>query len=157
MAAGGVLGKGCKVAYSAASPVSWVQVTQLIDMTIPTEIADRIDNTMHSTAGSLKRSMPGLVSVGDPTVTVVSDLDPATSPSQAYMRARQKDQTTIWCRMEVPVNRAKTLFMGFTFQAAVANYEPATPVADRQTTKFTLMFDGDSIQDDAASGATAIT
>jgi hypothetical protein len=156
MALGGVLGKGCKVAYSTASPVSWVQVTQLIDLTIPTQIADRVDNTMHSTAGSLKRSMPGLVSVGDPTITVVQDLDPATCASQAYLRARQVDQTTVWFRLEVPVNRAKTLFMGFVFQAAVANYEPSTPIADRQTTKFTLMFDGESIQEDAASGASSI-
>lgn len=157
MALGGVLGKGCKAAYSASSPVSWTGIEQLIDMTIPTQIADRVDNTMHSTTGALKRSMPGLVTVGDPAVTVVQDLDPATSPGQAALRSYQEAQTTIWIRMEVPVNRAKTLFMGFVFQAAVANYEPSTPIADRQTTKFTFLFDGDSIQEDAAVGASAIT
>lgn len=157
MALGGVLGNGCKVAYSATSPITWVNVPSLVDMAIPTMVADRVDNTVHSTTSNLKRSMAGLQSVGDPSFTVVQDLDPSTSPAQAALRVFQASGSTVWFRMEVPVNRAKTLFMGYEYQASVANYEPSTPIGDRQTTKFTLMFDGEEIADDLTSGASEIT
>jgi hypothetical protein len=158
MAAGGVLGNGCKVAYSVVeSPATWVPIPELIDMGIPTLVADRVDSTVHSTTSNLKKSMPGMQTVGDPWFTVVQDLNPVTSAAQAALRGYQAAGTTISFRMEVPVTRAKDSFLGYEFEAAVANYEPAVPIGDRQTTKFTLMFDGDSIRTDAAVGASQIT
>lgn len=157
MATGGVLGNGCKVAYSASSPVSWTGVTQVTDITFPTWVADKVNIDTHSTTNKLHRSMAGMITVGDPGFTVLSDFDPATSADQAALRGYNTTGTSIWFRFEVPVNRAKTLFWGITFQASVLSYEPATPIDDKQTTRFNLSFDGDNIQEDQASGASSIS
>lgn len=156
MATGGILGNGCKVAYSASSPVSWTAVGQVNDITFPTWVADKVNIDTHSVTNKLHRVMAGMITVGDPGFTVLSDFDPATSPGQAALRAYNKAGTSIWFRFEVPVNRAKTLFWGIVFQASVLSYEPATPIDDKQTTRFNLTFDGDDIQEDSASAVSAI-
>ena len=84
-------------------------------------------------------------------------MDPATSADQAQLRTWNRDGTSVWWRIEVPVNRAKSSFFGVEFEASVKSIEPATPIADKQTTRFNLSFDGDDIYDDAAAGASEIT
>lgn len=158
MATGGVLGNGIKVAYSATSPVSWTRINQVTDVTFPTYQRDMIEITTHDPTNSFKRFMPGLTAIGDPTVTVLSDFDPSTSADQDALRAANLTGSSMWFRIEVPTDRARTKFRGVTFSAAVRNFEPATPINDKQTTKFTLVFDGSTgIQWDAAAGATSIT
>lgn len=157
MAQGGVLGNGCKVAYSAASPISWLGVGQLRDVTFPTWEADKVDITTHSVTNKFKRYMAGLIEIGDPGFTVLSDLDPATDTAQNALRGYNKTGDSLWWRIEVPVNRAKTLFWGIEFQASVKNFSPETPIDGAQTTRFELSFDGTDIGFDLASGASEIS
>lgn len=157
MAQGGILGNGCKVAYSATSPVTWVGVDNVIDITFPTYVADDINIDTHSVTNNLHKIMPGMISVGAPGFTVLSDMDPSTSPDQAQLRSWNRSGTSVWFRIEVPVNRAKTSFFGIEFEASVKSVEPATPIADKQTTRYNLSFDGDDIYDDVAAGASEIS
>lgn len=156
MAQGGILGNGCKIAYSATSPTSWNEVGQLTDLVFPTWQADKVNITTHSGTNKLKRYMAGLIEVGNPGFTVLSDFDPATDAAQAALRGYNKTGDSLWWRIEVPVNRARTSFLGFEFQASVQNYSPATPIDNVQSTKFELSFDGEDIAEDLAVGASQI-
>src|SRR5512140_220362 len=107
MSQGGVLGNGCKVAYSASSPVSWIGVGQIREITFPTWEADKVDITTHSVTNKLKRSMAGLIEVGAPGFVCLSDLDPATDTAQAALQAANATGSSLWWRFEVPVNRTR--------------------------------------------------
>lgn len=157
MAQGGVLGNGCKVAYSAASPISWTSVGQLRDITFPTWEADKVEMTTHSVTNKFKRYMAGLIEIGDPAFTALSDLDPSTDAAQAALRAYNKAGTSLWWRFEVPTNRERTLFMGVEFQASIKNFSPATPIDDVQTTEYQLSYDGTDVAWDLAAGSTEIS
>lgn len=157
MAQGGVLGNGCKVAYSAASPITWVNIGQQRDITFPTFEADKVEITTHSVTNNLRRFMSGLITVGDPGFTVLSDLDPATDAAQAFLRNANKLGTQLWFRIEVPVNRARTLFWGVEFLASVKNFAPATPIDDVQTVRYELSFEGTDLGYDAAAAASEIS
>lgn len=157
MATGGILGNGSKVAYSLNSPLSWTKVGQVTDITFPTWVADKVNIDTHSTSNKLHRTMAGMIAVGDPSFTVLSDFDPASSADQSQLRTWNKDGTSVWWRLEVPVNRAKTSFFGLEFKASVLSFEPATPIADKQTTKFNLSFDGEDIYWDGAAAASEIS
>lgn len=157
MATGGVLGNGCKAAYSLNSPLSWTAVTQLIDLSFPSWVADRVNKDTHSTTNKLHRNMPGMITVGDPGFTTLGDMDPATSPDWDQIRQWNIDGTKVWWRFEVPTNRAKTLFRGLEFEASVAEIVPAVPIADKQTSATKLMFEGDDVYWDAAAGASEIS
>jgi hypothetical protein len=157
MAQGGLLGNGTKVAYSSSSPVSWTAIRQVVDVVFPTYVADDVNIDTHSTTNKLHRTMAGLISVGNASVTVLSDPDPATGTDQAFLNARNLDGTSIWLRIERPVNRARTSFYGIVFSCTVKSSQPATPIADKQTTVYEFQFDGDSIQVDAAAGASSIS
>lgn len=157
MAQGGVLGNGCKVAYSTSSPITWIGIGQLRDITFPTFQADKVEITTHSVINKLKRYMAGLIEVGDPAFTVLSDFDPATDTAQAALRGYNKTGVSIWWRFEVPVNRARTSFWGVEFQASVKNFSPETPIDGAQVTKFELSFDGDDLGFDTAAAASEIS
>jgi hypothetical protein len=157
MARGGLLGNGTKVAYSAASPVSWTAIAQVTDVVFPTFVADDVNIDTHSVTNKLHRTMAGLITVGNPSVTVLSDGNPVTSPDQAFLEQANADGTSVWFRIERPVNRERTSFIGIVFSATVKSFSPSTPIADKQTTVFELQFDGDSIQKDAAVGASSIS
>lgn len=153
MAQGGLLGNGTKVGYSTTENGPWTEVTQVIDVVFPTWESGKVEITTHQVGNKLRRYMPGLIEVGDPSFTVLSDFDPATAADQAQLIAWNADGTSVWWRFEVPVNRAQTSFRGVEFQAGILNFSPATPIDDKQTTQYTLSFDGESITWDAAVGA----
>ena len=145
MALGGILGNGMKIGYSAASPVSWNAIGQLLDIPdLPGITADKIDSTIHSTGG-WKRSFPGLKSVNDVTMTLLSDHDSATSPSHAAMWTLNAAGTTVWWRIEVPSDRAMTEYAAWEFQGNISAVSAKTPIDDRQTTEVTIQFDGTSL------------
>ena len=144
MAQGGILGNGVRVAYSSSSPVSWQRLDQLLDISFPTFVADDIDSTVHGTS-KLKRSMPGMVEVSEMTLTLLSDLDSATTPEQDALWDLNQAGTTVWWRVEVPVERDQSKCVPFEFQGYVKSWEPATPIDDRQTLNVVIRFDGDSL------------
>jgi hypothetical protein len=156
MAKGGVLGNGFKVAYSLTSPVSWVEMDDVLDMTFPTWQAAKVEITTSSVTNKLRRYMAGLIEVGDPGFTVLADFNPVTSPNQSALRAANKTGASLWWRFEVPTNRERTEFWGITFQAGVLNYNPDTPIDGRQTVHFDLSFDGEDIIEDPTAGASQI-
>lgn len=156
MAKGGILGNGCKVAFSANSPISWTEVEEMREVTFPTWEADKVEITTHSVVNKLKRYMAGLIEVGDPSFVVLQDLNPSTSPEQATLIAANKNGTSMWWRIEVPTNRARTQFFGIEFQASVKNFAPDVPIDGAQTTRYTLTFDGEDIGFDLAAGASEI-
>jgi len=153
---GGILGNGTIVAYSELSPISWVEIEQRREVVFPTEEADKVEITTHSLTNKRKRYMPGLVDVGDPSVLVLTDMNPATSPDQAFLRAAQKSGESILLRIEVPVDRERTSFLGTELQVGVKNFSPDTPIDGVQTTRFTFTFDGEDITEDEAVGASEI-
>jgi hypothetical protein len=156
MAQGGLPGNGVKVGYSTVEGGPWTEVEQIVDVVFPTWEAAKVEITTHQVGNKLRRYMPGMIEVGDPSLTVLSDFDPSTSPDQAQLIEWNQEGTSVWWRFEVPTNRAQTSFRGVEFQAGVLNFSPATPIDDRQTTQYTLSFDGETINWDEAVGASQI-
>lgn len=155
MATGGVDGNGVKVAYSLTSPISWVTVPQLLDESIPTFSSDEIDTTVHSTS-KYKRSIPGMITVGDFTFKVLADLDEVTTPSHNALAQLNVDGTTVWWRVEIPTNREKTRFKAWEFQGYIKEFKPSAAIGAREEIDVTVKFDGTSFTRYAA-GASAIS
>jgi hypothetical protein len=147
MPTGGTLGNGVKVGYSANSPMSYTKVTQLLDVAVPQLVADRIEKTTHGSAG-YKSFMSGLKDVSPMELTVLTDWDPATSPSHNGLLQLSKTKNTVWWRIEIPVSRdlSTTLFQRIIFQGSVSGFAPATPIADKQSFKATIQFEGTDIE-----------
>ncbi len=144
MALNGVLGNGVKVAYSASSPVSWTAVGQILDQDIPGLEPDEVETTVHSTTSDLRRHIRGLIDVSELKLMLLQDLDESTSPVQDALFDYQAAGTTIWWRVEVPVNRAKTKFTAFEFQGWVKEFKPQAKIGDKQQLDVSIRFDGDS-------------
>lgn len=145
MALGGVLGNGMKVGYSLASPMSWVRIGQLMDIPdFPQLISDEVDTMVHGTS-RIKTTMPGMIEPPEVSLDMLADFDPATMPSQEVLRTLQRDGTTVYWRIEAPVNRAQTSFRSWEFSAWVKEWSPSVPIEDKQTLHCVLKFDGPSV------------
>ena len=153
MALGGILGNGTFIAYSANSPHVWTKLGQLSDVTFFTYVSDDVNIDTHSRTNKLHKTMPGLITVSNITAVVLSDLNPSTSADQAAMRSYNATGTAIWIRIEAPVNRERTSFMGVELLCSVKSYQPTTPIGDVQKTTIELQFNGDDVYWDAAAGA----
>ena len=140
MALDGMIGNGIKVGYSAASPVSWTKIGQLLSIDPPQFTSDKIDRTVSGT-NRYKRSLPGMAEVSDLQMEILGDLDSATSPEQAAMLALFKTGEKVDWRIEVPVNRSQTSFRPMEFQGYVQSWRYGAPIDDRQTLTVTVAFD----------------
>jgi len=144
MALGGNIGNGTKVAYSAASPVAWSKVAQLLDVSkFLSLVANDVDTTVHSTS-RIMTSMPGMFPVPEIDLDLLADLNETTSPSQEALRNYQANGTTLYWRVEIPTDRAQTLFRGFEFQAYLKSWDlsKTTQIANRQEIAAILKFAG---------------
>lgn len=156
MAQGGLLGNGVKVGVSTGSPVSWTRILQVTDVVPPQFTADKVNIDTHSTTNNLHRNRAGLNDVSDATVTTLSDLNPVTNPGGEVLRLANSNGTTVWIRIEIPVTDARDSFRSIEFSCTVGSVVPATPIADKQTTQYTFVFNGDSVGWSAAVGASQI-
>jgi hypothetical protein len=152
MPTGGVTGKRLRVGYSASSPITWTEIGGVTDAGFPSLVGDKIANDFHGMEGNIHRTMSGMATPGEPSVTVLTDWDPSTSADQEFLRARQKDSVKFWLRIEAPVDRAKTEWRGVEFECSVNSFEASVPINDRQTTKFTFNFEGDDLYWDTVPG-----
>jgi hypothetical protein len=141
MATGGYINNGVKIAYSSSSPVSWQQVGQVLSAPQMGIERDKVDSTVHS-AYIYKRSLPGMAEIPPLEMMLLADLNQATSPGQDALRSLCVNGTTVYWRIEVPVDRTQTLFRAFEFQAYVRSWlvNSETP-EDRQEVSCTLEFD----------------
>ncbi len=157
MAQGGLLGNGVKVGISTGSPVSWTRLLQVTDVVPPNFTADKVNIDTHSTTNNLHRNRSGLNDVSDASVTQLSDLNPVTNAGGELLRLANINGTTIWIRIEIPVNDAKDSFRACEFSCTVSAFAPSTPIADKQTTQYTFVFNGDSVGWSASVAASAIS
>lgn len=153
---GGILGNGVKVAYSLASPISWVAIGQILDHELPGLTPDKVETTVHGLS-NFKRKIRGLIDVAPLKLKLLQDLDPATSPDQKEMYDLQSAGTTIWWRIEIPTERDKSEYMGLEFQGWVDEFLPHAPIADKQVLDVGVQFDGEDLYWDAAAGASQIS
>lgn len=144
---GGVLGNGVKLAYSAASPVNWVEVGQLMDFPdFPQLEAAIINTTVHSTS-QMERGMPGMVPIAEMPFKVLADLDQVTGADLEAIRqyapasGHANQGATLYWRIEGPTNRAQTAYRGVEFRAWVRGFKVHTPINDVQTVDIGLVFD----------------
>ena len=154
MAQDGVIGNGVKVGYSATSPNTWLPVPQVLDVEIPGLMADKVPTSVHGS--TYKRKMRGMLDVSAAKITVLADLDPATTASHTALQTLQAAGTTVWWRIEVPSNRARTAYVGFEFQGYVDTWHPKAPLEGRQEIELNIEFDGTSFSR-SAPGASTIT
>lgn len=144
MALGGILGVHTRVAYSAAlSPLTYVKLVQLRNVVIPHLETDKVDVSLH---GSIwKRKMPGMTDVTEMTVTLLQDLDAATSADQAAIIALAAAGTTVAWRVELPNQRGTpTTWTPVTFNGWVSSLQPGSAQAEAQELVITVTFDGTS-------------
>jgi len=151
MALLGVLGNGCKIAFSSSSPVSWTRVPQLmsIDSFLSLVPAD-VDVTVYGTS-NLMQSMPGMIDPPEMQFTCLADHNPATAPALDSLRQYQSGSghanagATIYWRVEVPTDRGQTssLFRAWEFRGFVKDLTNSVPIGDKQTTQYTVRFSAD--------------
>lgn len=141
MATGGIINNGTKFAYSAASPVSWTRLGQILESPELGIERDKVDTTVHGSS-IFKRSMPGMAEVMPMTLKLLSDPNQSTSAAQDAMRTYCVAGTTIYFRAEIPVDRSQSSFRAVEFQAYVRSFvlSGGTP-EDRQECELTVEFD----------------
>jgi hypothetical protein len=141
MATGGYINNGVKIAFSASSPVSWTRVGQVLSAPQMGIERDKVDSTVHSEY-IYKRSLPGMAEIPPLEMMLLADLNQATSAAQESLRTMCVAGTTVYWRIEVPVDRTQTLFRAFEFQAYVRSWLVNSEVPeDRQEVSCTLEFD----------------
>lgn len=156
MALSGVLANGVKVGYSAASPVSWTAVGQVLDIEVPGLEPEEVETTVHGSS-DFRRFMPGMTDVTEMALRLLADLDEGTSPAQDALFNYQAAGTTLWWRVELPADRAQTEYTALEFQGWVKNWKPvAGDPGARQELEVSVRFDGTSFTKYSA-GASAIS
>jgi len=144
-APGGYIGNGSKVGFSLTSPHVWNKLEQLLDVTVPTVQAAKIDVTTHGTGGFM-RNIPGLKTVGDTMVKLLRDQSRTTAPNQNALFDYLSTQTDLWWRVEIPdgPNLAIANFEAYEFQGRVLDFKPLAPIGGRQEVDSSIVFDGTS-------------
>ena len=136
----GLLGNGVTVAYSLTSPVTWVPVVNLLDITVPKLVADRVEKTTHGTGG-FHRFMGGLLDVQAAALTLLTHHGAA---SHIDIARQNRTKETNWWRIEIPVDRdlATTQYRAIEFEGSVSEFSFETPIADVQKTMVAIQFEG---------------
>lgn len=113
-------------------------VGEVIELSPPGLSADTYEKTHMNSPGRVKQYGKALIETGEASVTVqaepgalamskmIRDVADVAEPVRKY-RIAFGDDTTVW-----------------TFEAIATGFEPATPLADRQTAVFTLKVSGQS-------------
>lgn len=135
---GGQIGSGVRVGYAASSPHTWVEITQITDVKVPSITRSRIDSTIHGVT-SLKTYIPGLGDVSDAELTLETDLG---ATDHLALQQYERSQTTIWVRFQIPdrSDLSTASYFAIQLQARVASYVIETPIDGLKTTKVTFQF-----------------
>lgn len=136
----GLLGNGVKIGYSLTSPHAWVQVTNLMELTVPKLVADRVAKDTHG-AGGFHRFMGGLLDVQAMAFTLLTDHGAA---SHIDLARQNRTKESNWWRIEIPVDRdlATTQYRPVEFEGSVSEFSFDTPIADVQKTMVSVQFEG---------------
>lgn len=141
MALGGYIGNGIRVAFSTASPLSYLKLEQVLDATPPQFTPDKVDTSRHG-ATRYKSSIPGMVDIPPIAIKMLRDADPSTSPNQNAIQALQIAQTTCYLRIEIPANSAQTLFEAWEMSGRFSKFTTVAPLMGRVELDVEFMFDG---------------
>ena len=138
--ANGLLGNGVKVGYSASSPVSFTTITNLLNVTVPKLVADRVEKTTHGTGG-FHRFLSGLLDVNPMSLELLTDHGAA---SHLGLSSLNRSKASVWWRIEIPVSRdlSTTQYRAIEFEGSVSEFSFDTPIADVQKTMVTIQFEG---------------
>lgn len=138
MPSGGQIGSGVKIAYSLLSPHSWITIPEVREITsLPNRERDRVETTVHGVTGD-RTYIPGLSDVGDLEFIVRANLDAGSVHTN--LRALERAQTTIWVRVEVPVDPdlSTSTYVAYTNQVRVATWELSPPLDDLKTIRIVM-------------------
>lgn len=154
MAQGGLIGNGVRVAYSLSSPISLLAIGQVFDITLPGLSRADVENSTHLSV--YERTMPGMITVSEMKLMLIADLDPSTSigTAQKALEDLLIAGTTVYWRVEVPTNRARSLCVAREFQGYVKTHQSAAPLKDKQTLETVVKFDDTTFVRYAASAFT---
>lgn len=135
------IGSGVKIGYALSSPHTWIEIPKIIgEPTIPGTERDRVETTIHGTT-SLRTYIPGLADVQDLEFDVIADLTLASVHMD--IQALERAQTTIWVRVQIPVDSvlSTTTYMAFQMQGRVSRWIPNSPIDDVRTISITIQFE----------------
>lgn len=157
---GGMLGHGSKIGYqTVASPLgSWTKIGQVQEVNGLKTVRETWDSTIHG-ANQFAREAPGLVTVDPLVLTVLTNPNPASGEGiiqDALYDLFISGETMAW-RLEVPANRAQTLFKGREFEGFISGYEEEQPIRDGQKVTITITFDATTISRDQAAAASEMS
>jgi hypothetical protein len=139
MPSGGQIGSGVKIGFATTSPTVWTVVPEVREVTVPQFERDRVETTVHGTT-SLRTYIPGLADVSDLEFTMLANLDAGSVCMQ--LQAYERSQTTLWFRVEIPVDPDLTTstYFAMQFQGRVSRWAPDTPIDDAKTVGITVQF-----------------
>lgn len=148
MATGGQIGSGVKAAFATSTPHTWVEITQLLNVTIPNVTRDRVETTIHGVT-SLRTYIPGLGDVSDFELDLLADLDVDSVHMQ--LKSYEQAQTTLWFRFEVPneATLSTANYYAVQIQGRVASWELDTTIDGAKTLKVTGQFEGNYMSQQA--------
>lgn len=142
MPSGGQLGSGVKIAYSTSSPVSWTAIPEVREVSqLPNRERDRVETTIHGVT-SERTYIPGLADVADLEFTLRANLD--TGSVHTTLKGYEASQTTLWWRVEVPVDTDLTTanYVAYTFQGRVSRWNLTAPIDGLKEIEVTVQYEG---------------
>lgn len=143
MPSGGQIGSGVQIAYATGSPQTWVEIPEIREVSsLPNRERDRVETTIHGVTSD-RTYIPGLSEVADLEFIVRANLDAGSV--HATLRSYERSQTTLWFRVEVPVDTdlATSNFVAYTFQGRVATWELQAPIDDLKTIRVVVQYESD--------------
>lgn len=155
MPANGQIGSGVEIAYATASPQTWVAIPEIREVSsLPNRERDRVETTVHGVT-SERTYIPGLAEVADLEFIVRANLD--TGSVHTALKAYEVAQTTLWFRVEVPVDPTLSTsnFVAYTFQGRVATWELISPIDDLKTIRIVVQYEGSLFFQEEMAGVIA--
>tara|TARA_R110000796_G_scaffold173868_1_gene290818 strand:+ start:8001 stop:8426 length:426 start_codon:yes stop_codon:yes gene_type:complete len=113
---------GAILQYESAVPGTYVNVTEIKDVTGPGEALDTVDATTHTSPSATREFLAGLVDSGEVGFSIV--YDPSNTTDHQFLRTSLRARTlVVWRIVSLTGNADFRKFSGY-----VTQFEPKDPV-----------------------------
>lgn len=146
MPTGGQLGSGVRMAYAAASPHTWTEITQILEADAFQFERDRVDVSVHGTE-SERVYIPGLRDASDARALLLADLARSTSPSHLGLKDYESSQVLIYLRIGIPISADLDTTAYWVQEALcrVSKWGVSTPIDGRKEIEVLFQYGGGGI------------
>lgn len=134
------------MAYAAASPHTWIEITALLEADPFQFERDRVDVSVHGTE-SERVYIPGLRDASDARALLLADLERATSPSHLGLKDYESSQSIVYLRIGIPIGSDLDTCAYWVQEARcrVSKWGVVTPIDGRKEIEVLFQYAGGGI------------